>query len=121
MLYRWCSWPGYPEFNEDAIIQVAKPKHIQKEIRLWIVGGKVITGSYYRLGDRFHLNEQIEDDAIDFANKVISKGEMADAWVLDICMSNDEWKIVETGCINHAGFYKSNIGKTVMAIEDLFN
>lgn len=113
--------PGYPEFNKDTVIQVSMPKEIQREIRLWIVGDKIITGSYYKLGNRFYLDDNVEEEAIKFGYKVIEKGKLADAWVLDICMFNDEWKIVEAGCINHAGFYKSNLGKLVEEIEYYFD
>ena len=111
---------GYPEFTEETKIQVCKPKNIQKEIRLWIIGDKIVTGSYYRLGNKQYLNNQIEPDAIDFGYQVMSKGKIADAWVLDICLSDDKWKVVECGCINHAGFYKSELQKTVEAIENYY-
>ena len=112
---------GYPNFKDETKIQVSVPKHIQKEIRLWIVKDEIITGSYYRLGGRSYLNSDIEPDAINFAKSVIQKGSIAEAWVLDICMSNDKWKVVECGCINHAGFYASEINKTLQIIEEKFN
>jgi len=112
--------PGYPEFNKDVVIQVSTPKIIFKEIRLWIVNSKIITGSYYKLGNEFHLDNNIEPDALDFAYKVIERGELAEAWVLDICDSADGWKVVEAGCINHAGFYASELDKTLEAIEEHF-
>lgn len=118
---RFLKETGFPEFNNDTRIQVCRPKHIQKEIRLWVVGGEIITGSYYRLGGLFYLNSAIEPEAIEFAKKVITKGAIAEAWVLDICMSNNEWKVVEAGCINHAGFYASEIQKTVESIENHFS
>jgi hypothetical protein len=111
---------AYTKFNESTKIQISSVKNIQKEIRLWIVDDKVITGSYYRLGDRHYLNSNIEQEAIDFAYNVIERGSLARAWVLDICLSDNNWKVVEAGCINHAGFYASEIDKLVIAIEELY-
>jgi hypothetical protein len=111
----------YTKFTKDTTIQVSSVKKIQKEIRLWVVNGEIITGSYYRLGNRMYLDSNIESQAIEFAKKVIGIYSIADAWVLDICMCNDEWKIVECGCINHAGFYASEVDKMVIAVENYFN
>lgn len=51
--------------------------------------------------------------------------QLADAFVMDICeVLNDdkiEYKIVEAGCINSAGFYKSNMPKLIEAIEMKWN
>jgi len=112
---------GYKDFHKDTRIQVSTPKKIYSEIRLWIVGGKVITGSYYQLGGKVYLNKDISPEALGFANSVISKGELAEAWVLDICQSDSGWKVVEAGCINHAGFYASELDKTVEAVENHFS
>lgn len=107
-------------FTLNSKIQVGSPKNIQKEIRLWIVNGEVVTGSYYRLGGDHYLSRDVEPDAIDFAYKVLERGQLSDCFVLDICMSNGEWKIMEAGCMNHAGFYDSEIDKTIMKIEDYY-
>jgi hypothetical protein len=111
---------GYRHFKSDTKIQVSTPKHIQKEIRLWVIKDEIVTGSYYRLGGAQYMNNNIEPEAIEFAKSVIKKGSIADAWVLDICMSNGEWKVVECGCINHAGFYASELNKTLQVIEEKF-
>ena len=101
-------------------IQVSIPKVIQKEIRFWVVGGKVITGSQYRLGNQMVLDEYYEDDAFEFAQKMVDLFQLADAFVIDVCLVNGEWKIVECGNINACGFYKSNIAKMLDAVENHF-
>lgn len=112
---------SYSQFSSDTLIQVSSVKNIQKEIRLWIVNKTVITGSIYQLNGRFHTNPDIDPEATQFANKVIARGNLADAWVLDVCLSNGEWKVMEAGCINHAGFYKADLQKLVIAIEDHYD
>jgi len=102
-------------------VQIASVKEIQKEYRFWIVGGELITGSQYRLGNRFCLSDVIDDDAIRYCKEMIKLFQLADAFVMDICLTGDEWKIIECGCINCAGFYKANIPKLIDSLENYFN
>ena len=46
--------------------------------------------------------------------------QLADAFVIDVCLADDEWKIVECGCINCAGFYKSDLMKLLISLEDFY-
>jgi len=108
-------------FNENTEIQVSTPKKIQKEIRFWVVNGKVITGSQYRLGNSTIYDSLYDDEAFEFAQKMVDKYQLADSFVIDVCLHNDEWKIVECGCINCAGFYKSDIQKMIMEVDNFFN
>ena len=107
--------------DKDTEIQVAKPKMIQKEIRLWVIDGRIVTGSQYRLGYRTVYDDLFEDEAIIFANEMIGKFQLADAFVMDVCLVDNEWKIVECGCINCAGFYKADLHKVLIALEDKFS
>lgn len=107
-------------FNESTKIQVSTPKTIFKEIRFWVVDGKIITGSQYRLGRSVIYDDRFEPEAQDFAQSMVDKFPLAEAFVIDVCLTPDGWRIVEAGCINCAGFYKSDLQKTIMAIEDMF-
>jgi hypothetical protein len=46
--------------------------------------------------------------------------QLADAFVLDIGLADNRWKIIECGCINCAGFYEANMQKLVIALEEKF-
>ncbi len=107
--------------NKDTLIQVARPKHIQKEIRFWVVGGKVITGSTYKLGYRVVRDSFYDPEALQFAQQMVDIYQLADAFVIDVCLVNDEWKIVECGCINCAGFYAADLLKALVALEEFYN
>lgn len=104
--------------DKNTEIQVSTVKNIQKEYRFFIVKGKVVTGSLYRLGKQIHYDPLIEQEAIDFCYNMIDIFQLADAFVMDICLVDDKWKIIECGCINCAGFYKSDIQKLLIEIED---
>lgn len=108
-------------YNAKTLVQIASPKEIQKEIRFWIVGGKVITGSQYKLGDQLLYDEKYEVEAESFVNKMIGIFKPAEAFVMDVCLHDDNWKIVEINCINASGFYKADVCKLLIAIENHFN
>lgn len=108
-------------FNEETLVQVSSPKNIQKEIRFWVVDGKVITGSQYRLGNQTLYSEYFEDEAKEFAQQMVNTFQLAKAFVIDVCLANDEWKIVECGCLNCAGFYRADLQRVVEALEDCFD
>ena len=105
--------------TEKTKIQVCSIKNIQKEYRFFIVKGNIITGSLYRLGNRVTHDSNIEKGAIDFCYEMIDEFQLADAFVMDICLVEDEWKIIECGCINCAGFYASDIQKLLMALDTM--
>lgn len=123
---QWMELAGFYEidkteiFNEDTPIQIASPKEIQKEIRLWIVDGKIVTGSQYKLGTLILSEEKYEKEAELFAEEMIKIFQPAKAFVMDVCLSNGDWKMVEINCINASGFYKANAQKLLIALEDCF-
>jgi hypothetical protein len=110
--------------NNDTEIQVSSVKEVTKEFRFWIVDGEVITGSLYRMGYWLNYNGIVDDGALEFCKEMVKIYQLADAFVMDICevLINDtpEYKIIECGCINSAGFYKANMSKLVEALEMKF-
>lgn len=111
--------------TDDTEIQVSTPKTITKEFRFWIVDGEVITGSLYRMGNWIKRSENVDEGALEFCKQMINIYQLADAFVMDICevLINDkpEYKIIECGCINSAGFYLANMPKLIDAIENKWN
>jgi hypothetical protein len=107
--------------NDDTLIQVSSVKKILKEFRFWVIGGEVVTGSLYKTGTFVHSSDIIDDGALDFCKEMVKLYQLADAFVMDVCEvlngQLSEYKIVESGCINSAGFYKCNMQKMIDAIE----
>jgi hypothetical protein len=102
-------------------LQVATPKAVQKEIRVWIVGGKVVTASQYRVNMKYSVDSNVDPEALEFAQRMADIHCIADAFVMDVGLSGDNWKIVECGCINSAGFYLADMQKVIISLEDLFD
>lgn len=107
--------PHTPLINEDSLVQISAPKDIIKEARLWVVGGKVVEAVYYRILKDIPFEESVSQDGIEFAHQMIDAFNVADAFVMDICLTNVGWKIVEVNCINSAGFFPN------VDIKNVFN
>lgn len=106
--------------NENTPVQICKLKDIQREIRCWIIKGKVITASQYKINERVIYQECTEDLILDFAQRMADIYQPAEAFVLDVAMTNGELKIIEINCINCAGFYEADLQKMILALEDNF-
>ena len=107
--------------DDKTKIQVCSVKPIQKEIRFWCVDGKIITGSQYRFGDKTIYSKDFDEEAMLFAQKMVDMYQVADAFVIDVCLTENRWKIVELNCINCAGFYLCDLSKLIGAIEEKFS
>jgi glutathione synthase/RimK-type ligase-like ATP-grasp enzyme len=101
---------------------ISSLKEIQQEIRCWVVGGKVITISQYKLGRRVtYKNLDFDEEAFEFAQSMVDIYRPAEAFCIDICRTADGMRIVEINCINCSGFYDMNTQKLLYALEQHFN
>ena len=107
--------------TKDTLVQISSMKQIYKECRFWIVKGEVITASQYKLGTRAQTDPLVDDDAYEFCRKMVDIYQLAEAFVMDLGLTDDGWKIVECGCINCAGFYDADMGKLLNALELAFS
>lgn len=103
---------GTYKIEPDLHIVISEPKHIVAEWRWFIVGGKVVDGSWYRLNGELVKTHVSDPELIAEAQK------FADGWlphqccVMDICELADQTrKVIEFNCINGSGFYGHDIKK----------
>ena len=123
-------WPEYVErmltpgnvttLTRDTLIQVAIPKKITQEVRCWVVDGKIVTQSTYRRGSFLVYDNIVDQDAIEFAQKMVDIFQLAKTFIIDVCLTDNGWKIVECGSTSCAGFYDADMQKIVMALEDAY-
>jgi hypothetical protein len=52
---------------------------------------------------------------------MVDKFKLADAFVIDVCLTSNGWRIVECGCINSCGFYDSDLSLLIDSVERVFN
>jgi len=112
---------GFPSvLDEDTEVQICSIKEIRQEIRFWIVKGKIVTASQYKLGTRVLTSDIIDQDAYDFCKKMIDIFQLNEAFVMDLALTKEGYKIIECGCINCAGFYAADMQKLLISLEENF-
>lgn len=105
--------------RHDTEMMFTKPVRILKEWRLWVVRDEIVTFSLYKEGSRVIYRHEIDEDAMDFAKGLVEANpKYAPAYVIDICRTDDGLKMLETNCINAAGFYEADLLKLVSSIDD---
>lgn len=106
--------------NEKTAIQISTVKELQNEIRFWVVNGEIATASVYSLGGEYYLDTVIDDDAAVFVKKMVGLFALNDTFTMDVCLTDAGYKIIECGCTNSAGFYKADINKLIIALENAY-
>ena len=104
-------------YRIDTPIIWSSVKITGQEHRHFIVDGKVISSSRYKLNGKPNYSSQVDQFIIDFANKMCSIWTPSRMFVLDTYVTGDEIGIVELGCFGHAGFYETDIQKIVHAVN----
>lgn len=108
--------------TENSLVQVSEAKRTVKEARLWIVGGQIIDGGYYKFNDNAPFEETVSEDGLAFAREMIQLFNLEEAFVMDICFTDEGWKIVEINCINSSGFYpNTNVKSIIKALNIYFS
>ncbi len=104
--------------RHDTELMLTAPARIQKEWRIWVVADQVVTYSLYKEGTRVIYRPEIDEDALTFAKDLVAANPgYATAYVLDICRTDAGLRMLETNCINAAGFYAADLLKLVAAME----
>lgn len=127
-------WPSFVEWRDrvcalspddgatitaDTRVMVSPRKEIYSETRTWVVDGKVVTASGYKIGTIKRYQAQVDERIVDFANACAKQWSPDRAYVLDVFDTPNGLKIGEVNNLNSAGFYASDLGKLVDALESM--
>lgn len=140
-----CDWPYYQEWlaglrrmpeTADPVndplginvltlqtpVMVCRKKEIYSETRCWVVAGRVVTASGYKVGTlkRYTPPEQVDERIIAFAADAAAIWSPNQAFVLDVAETPDGLKIVEINNLNSAGFYRGDVVALAVALEEEF-
>lgn len=107
------SFYGDPEFE----VLLAEAQEIIAEYRLFIVNGKVIAQSLYKVRGNFCTNKFVPTEIINKAQELCSKWVPAHAFVMDFAETSEGFKVLEVNNINCAGFYECDIPSIVEAFR----
>lgn len=106
----------------DAPVVVAEPIRMRSEWRCFMVNGKYVSGSRYRIDQALRTSTDVPEKVIEFAERQAAIWSPADVFVLDVCQAgpnmDTDLYVVEAGCFNSAGFYCADIPKIVKAVSE---
>ena len=113
----------YTTVDENTMVMYGPIKQIYREARFFIVDGKVVTYSTYKIGSSIIHVQETPPTMIEYAERMVDIWQPARAFVIDIALTDDADdgynKIIEINGINCSGFYEIDIQKFVMAIEEM--
>lgn len=104
-------------FDQTTMVLVAEPREIACEWRLFIAHSKIVTGSQYRRDGRTDVAPGIPQQVAEFASKALAEI----AWrpdplfVMDVCESNDGFRIVELNSFSCSGHCECDLDAYVSA------
>lgn len=106
--------------SQDTEVMVCPNRRIYNEYRIWVVKGKAVAWSQYKIGTMKLYRADVDQRILDFAERQAAIYSPAPAFVLDVFEAEDGLFIGEINNLNAAGFYKANMGKLLMALEEAF-
>jgi len=112
-----CGCDNNPNLTVDTEILISEPCGIAHEWRTFIVNGKVSSGSHYRSYMKLDANSDLPKRIVNFAEEMCRIWMPSPIFAMDIGESAGNLFIVECGCFNSAGFYKSDVEKIIIDIS----
>lgn len=114
---------SYTTLNSDTVVMMSPLKKIYREARFFVVDGKVVTGSTYKIGSRVHPTAEVPPTMWEYAERMVNIWCPARSFVIDIALTDDADdgynKVIEINCVNSSGFYDCDMQKFVFAIEEM--
>jgi hypothetical protein len=115
---------GYTTLDMNTPVLVASPKELDAEARFFIVNGNVVTGSWYRQSGRqwrkrIDCSNYVPSPIVEFVEERIFEWEPDRAFVMDIAISEGEYKVIEINCLNSSGWYDCDISRIVGAVDEM--
>lgn len=98
-------------------VMVCSKKEILTETRFWVVDGRVVTSSGYKIGTLKRYREPWETDPNMYEFVEGLEWRPNAAHVIDIARTPDGDRIIEVNNLNSAGFYRANLWQLVDALE----
>jgi hypothetical protein len=107
--------------DADTSVMICRKKTIHSETRTWIIDGRVVTASGYKVGTlkRYTRPHEVDDHITQFAAECAAVWSPNRAYVLDVFDTPDGPKIGEVNNLNSAGWYRADMAKLVMALEEM--
>lgn len=99
------------------MVAVAPLVSIAAEYRFFVVKGKVVTGSRYKLGTVVQGSLEIPNEVAAFAQRAADQWIPNDACALDVAETSEGLRVIEVNSANSAGFYACDVREFVRAVN----
>jgi hypothetical protein len=105
----------------ETSVMICSEKEILNETRTWIVDGRVITASGYQFGihTEYCTPEEVHPDILRFAERCAAAWSPDRAYVLDVALTPEGFRILEVNNLNSAGWYRCDLNRLVIALEEM--
>ncbi len=105
--------------SRDTEILIGDVFHIEKEWRVLVVNGKVITGTQYRQKHMTYIANNVPDNLVFFVETICRHYTPYTVFVMDIALCADGlYYVLECGCANSAGLYNMNVKEYVKSLTE---
>lgn len=108
-----------PTLNSATQIVIASTRSILAEYRLFVVDGRVVTSSLYKMGTRVFSDPYTPVEVLGFAERCIERWVPDRAFVLDIAETPEGLCVIEVNNINSAGVYAADVSKLIQALDGM--
>ncbi len=108
-----------PQLHAGTAIVVASPRSILAEYRLFVVDGRVVTSSLYKMGQRIISDTYTPEDVLHYARQRIEAWVPDRAFVLDIAETPEGFCVIEVNNINSAGVYAADVSRLIQEIDQM--
>lgn len=99
---------NHGQMRPHELVVVARPYAISGEWRFVIVNNRAIAGSRYKGNDKYDPAPEYPIDALLCAEKAATKYSPEHVFVVDVCLTGDDYAVMEVGCFSCAGLYSCN-------------
>lgn len=106
--------------NGGTEVLVTEPREIYTETRFFVIDGRIVTGSLYRSGGRVRYDEDVDPGALAFVKSCVRWWTPSRAFVVDVALTPEGYRVIEVNSINASGFYACDMQKLVVAFEEAF-
>lgn len=105
---------GFYDVDCSNIVIVSKPKNIYEEYRMICVDKQIVTGCMYKLNKKEHYSKEVPQEVFDYASKVADTWQPDNCFTIDVCRTDDGYKLVEVNSFSSSGFYQCDIEQIVV-------
>lgn len=99
------------------VVAAAPLTDIDAEYRFFVIDGKVVAGSRYKLGDQVLSSSTVPPEVAQFVQQCVDVWAPNEAFTMDVADTPQGLRVIELNSANLSGFYACDMGSIVDAVE----